>query len=155
MAKMKFVAFHRVNGAAASQPGTFDHACGVRNTLNASAGGERMYGVRPHVTVEDKVAMAVELLQAKFPEMGITHGYIGNCDIINPELYDDRSWRIFTDLPVADHSTTFSIPLSGGGEFDVIHVAMLLERFWEEYQARDPAAENIRRHREYQRNSRD
>ena len=44
----------------------------------------------------------VNALAERFPQLGLSFGYIGNCSLFvqpgNPNYYDDRSWRVFTKL---------------------------------------------------------
>ena len=41
-------------------------------------------------------------LANRFPQLGLSFGYIGNCSLFvqpgNPNYYDDRSWRVFSKL---------------------------------------------------------
>jgi hypothetical protein len=48
-----------------------------------------------------EVAKFVEELAAKYPQAGITFGYLGNVGHIGRTFVDDRSYYIFTTIQVA------------------------------------------------------
>ena len=64
-------------------------------------------------------------LQAMFPAVTITIGYIGNCGA----GFDDRSWRIFTDIPTTGvwGKQAFNAVIPGP-DFDVAAVATQIAR---------------------------
>jgi hypothetical protein len=43
------------------------------------------------------IEVEVKALAAAFPELGLSFGYIGNCDMGPYARWDDRSWRVFTN----------------------------------------------------------
>ncbi len=47
----------------------------------------------PHVVLEQ----LVQDLAAKHPRLGLSFGYIGNCDFLGGQ-WDDRSWMVFAKL---------------------------------------------------------
>lgn len=47
----------------------------------------------------EKIEAVVKLMQGRFPELKLSFGYIGNCDLAGGgKRYDDRSWRVFTGV---------------------------------------------------------
>ncbi len=74
------------------------------------------------MTPHDKITA----LQERFPEMKLTVGYIGNCGVDSRGRFDDRSWRVFTNLTYSDgHSVSVYID---GPDFDLDKVVSELGR---------------------------
>jgi hypothetical protein len=59
-------------------------------------------------------------LQAKYPQVGLTFGYIGNDDA---RWGDDRSWMFFTKIPYSDGSGTYSF-----GRYGTQELGLLIDR---------------------------
>lgn len=62
-------------------------------------------------------------LQAKYPQVGLTFGYIGNDDA---RFGDDRSWMFFTKVVRPDEARAFSWGRYGTDQLDLL--AALAER---------------------------
>lgn len=62
---------------------------------------EVLSGVDPLEYASYRMTRLVDALALKYPEAGLSFGYIGNCDVRGQQ--DDRSWRVFTrvSMPTA------------------------------------------------------
>lgn len=67
----------------------------------------------PAAEAFEKIEAVVKLMQDRFPELRLSFGYIGNCDLAGGgNRYDDRSWRIFTGVRDAKR---YHLSVSFGG----------------------------------------
>lgn len=89
-----------------------------RHPMPPLAFAERMRAVQA-----ERLALCVSMLQARFPQLGISHGYIGNVGMIGNKYVDDRSWRVFTNMRDVGLGYSVSVHLDGPGEFNVLDVA--------------------------------
>jgi len=62
----------------------------------------------------DKMAALVKELAVAFPGLGLSFGYIGNCG----RGYDDRGWRVFTNLKDKKYGLSVSYKLGGANEIE-------------------------------------
>jgi hypothetical protein len=63
------------------------------------------------MTGHERCRALLDTLKAKYPEVRLSFGYVGNCS----SRYDDRSWRFFTKvMDPKDAPYTFSWGLYGG-----------------------------------------
>lgn len=58
---------------------------------------EALRQVEPDHMAYHELNTLTETLKSRYPEAGLSFGYIGNCDI-DPRKFDDRSWRIFSKV---------------------------------------------------------
>lgn len=66
----------------------------------------------------------VDQMSERFPQLGLTTGYIGNCDFRG--RYDDRSWKVFTKLRRNDQHG-LSVSFGGVPTSDVPRLAIMVE----------------------------
>lgn len=62
----------------------------------------------------DKMAALVKELAVAFPGLGLSFGYIGNCG----RGYDDRGWRVFTNLKDKKYGLSVSYKLGGADDIE-------------------------------------
>jgi hypothetical protein len=128
MARIQYVVVDNITKQQVGNPqATAGAARQLANSYNLDdpANLSHRFRVRPFFSDEARTDISIELLQAKFPQLGITYGYIGNCDTIDPSRHDDRQWMIFTTVR-GDDSREMRIHLDGP-KFDVVEVALKLE----------------------------
>lgn len=71
------------------------------------------------------LASMVKQLQAKHPELGLSYGYIGNCDLYGSR-WDDRSWGISTRF--VDRETRSSVRFGGVPTCQLGRMMIMAER---------------------------
>ena len=54
------------------------------------------YNGKPETS--DMIRALMEAAAIKYPKLGLSFGYIGNCSLFGGKGLDDRSWRVFTNL---------------------------------------------------------
>ena len=131
MARIQFIAVYRDTLEQIGNPqASVSAARAIATTSNRVLGTlkePRPVVVRSFISDEARVDISIELLQAKFPQLGITYGYIGNVDVSGK--HDDRQWMIFTTAQADDACDRYDwmrIYLDGP-KFDVVEVALKLE----------------------------
>ena len=51
------------------------------------------------------IRVEMERVRELFPRLGMSYGYIGNCNLFGGPAYDDRSFRVFTQVKTSHTST--------------------------------------------------
>lgn len=81
------------NPVIRTSPGTIDGIAALISDVIADA--QRADRATRNGQANQTLRSMQQAMDRKYPELGLTFGYVGNCDLMS-DRWDDRSWKFFT-----------------------------------------------------------